>query len=121
MACNFYWNAPTVLEDLISIGRELQTDDPLSAKLFWPWLDFNLGGLKLKLEPHKVLLVIVETLVNFSLRLRGASALSALQTVLVDSCFIISEILGKFNYLSRGPTDTSYGLFKQLTIIWKPA
>ena len=32
-------------------------------------------------------------------------------TMLADSCVIISEILGIFNCVSRGPTDTSYALF----------
>ena len=64
MAFNFVSNDPNVLEDFISLGREVQTYDPLQAMQFWPCLDFNLGGLKLKLESRKVLLVIVETLVT---------------------------------------------------------
>ena len=68
MAFHFIWNDPKVLEEFISLGREFQTDDLLQAKQFWPCLDFNLGGLKLKLEPRKVLLVTLETLLTCSVR-----------------------------------------------------
>ena len=61
MAFNFVWNDPKVLEDFISLDREFKIDDPLYAKQFWPFLDFTLGGLKLKFELRKVLLVISET------------------------------------------------------------
>ena len=74
MACNFLWKTPKVLEDLISLGREFLIDYPLQAKQFWPFLDFNLGGLKLKFELCKVLLATSETLVNCSARYIGASA-----------------------------------------------
>ena len=111
MAFNFVWNDPKVLEDFISLDREFQIDDPLYAKQFWPFLDFNLGGRKLKFELRKVLLVISETLVNCSARYIGASAFNALYTMLADSCLIMSEILGNCSCLSRGPTDTSYALF----------
>ena len=50
MAFTFFWNGPKVLEDFISPGRKFQTDYPLLAKQFWSFLDFSLGGLKLRLE-----------------------------------------------------------------------
>ena len=54
MTFDFLWNDPNVLQYFISLGREFQIDDPLKAKQFWPFLDFNLGGLKLKFELNQV-------------------------------------------------------------------
>ena len=75
-------------------------------------LDFNLGGLKLKFELRKFLLAISETLMNSAARYMGASAFSALyDTMLADSCLIMSEILGNCSFLGRGPTDPVYAPF----------
>ena len=95
MAYNLLWNGPKVLEDFISLGRELQINEPLYAKQFWPFLDFNLGGLKLKFELRKVLPVMTETVVNCSARYTGASAFNALYTMPQDShlCLLVLWLL----------------------------
>ena len=71
---NLLLNDPEVLEDFISLGKESQVHDHLQAKQFYPCLDCNLRGLKLRLELHEVLFVKADTLLSCSLRQEGVSA-----------------------------------------------